>query len=585
MAPSSIPRPGSTARATSRWRTALIARIAPDIAATEAARTIDAGGRIVTPGLIDLHAHVFEGVDRMGVNPDLGGVLRRRHHHRGRGQRGGGHLRRPSRATSFPQCHTEVIPFLHICQTGLATMPDIIAGAAASTSTTRSASCDQHKGLIRGIKARMVSPALEIMGMEMPRLARRAARESGIKLMVHIGDTEKRYDPEVIRSLLPLLDEGDILTHYFTANPGGVLDANGKLVPEAREAADRGVWLDTAHGRMNFSFDVGRRIIEQGLLPHCISTDLTVPGRLDDRAQHDRDDDALPRARLHAAAGRDDVHGQPRQGHRRRRTGWAAWPSAARPTSRCSSCATGDWVVYDVLGREPAGRPGGGAVRDGQARPGLHARLGPAALGLGAGSRTPGRRSRRRLLLSQRGGGGDRMTELHVNLMDPEFVADPYPTYHRLRAEDPVHRSPLGFWVLTRYEDVVASLRDPRFAKEAIAAYVAARFGIAPPGVGLSMLDRDPPDHTRLRGLVSKAFTPRVVDGLRPHIQEIVDGLLDQARDRGAMDLIEDFAYMLPVRVICEMLGVPVEDRERFKDGAWPSPGAWTPCCCRQTRT
>jgi dihydroorotase len=126
----------------------------------------------------------------------------------------------------------------------------------------------------------MVSPALEILGMEMPRLAKRAARESGIKLMVHIGDTTKRYDPTVIRSLLPLLDDGDILTHYFTANPGGVLDANGKLVPEARDAASRGVWFDTAHGRMNFSFDVGRRVIDQGLLPHCISTDLTVPGRI-----------------------------------------------------------------------------------------------------------------------------------------------------------------------------------------------------------------------------------------------------------------------------------------------------------------
>jgi len=87
----------------------------------------------------------------------------------------------------------------------------------------------------------MVSPALEIMGMEMPRLAMRAARESGTRLMVHIGDTARRYDPKVIRELLPLLEPGDILTHYFTANPGGVRDANGKLVPEAREAADRGV--------------------------------------------------------------------------------------------------------------------------------------------------------------------------------------------------------------------------------------------------------------------------------------------------------------------------------------------------------
>ena len=110
--------------------------------------------------------------------------------------------------------------------------------------------------------------------------------------------------------------------------------------------------------------------------------------------------------------------------------------------------------------------------------------------------------------------------------MDPEFLADPYPTYHRLRDEDPVHHSPLDFWVLTRYDDVVAVLRDPRFIKEPLVSVVAARFGVTvPPGVGLSMLDRDPPDHTRLRSLVSKAFTPRVVEGLRPRIQKIVDDL------------------------------------------------------------
>jgi cytochrome P450 len=160
------------------------------------------------------------------------------------------------------------------------------------------------------------------------------------------------------------------------------------------------------------------------------------------------------------------------------------------------------------------------------------------------------------------------MADILFNPMDPEFVADPYPMYHRLRAEDPVHHSPLGFWVVTRYPDVLAMLRDPRLIKEPIAAFVAARFGVAvPPGLGLSMLDRDPPDHTRLRGLVSKAFTPRALERLRPGIQQIVDGLLDEAQARGSMDLIEEFAYPLPVRVICEMLGVPVKDHERFK--AW----------------
>jgi pimeloyl-[acyl-carrier protein] synthase len=158
------------------------------------------------------------------------------------------------------------------------------------------------------------------------------------------------------------------------------------------------------------------------------------------------------------------------------------------------------------------------------------------------------------------------MADIQFNPMAPEFVVDPYPTYHRLRAEDPVHHSPLGFWVLTRYADVIAMLRDPRLIKEPIAAFVAARFGMAvPPGLGLSMLDRDPPDHTRLRGLVSKAFTPKALESLRPHIQGIVDGLLAKVEGRGEMDLIEEFAYPLPVRVICEMLGVPVADHERFK--------------------
>jgi pimeloyl-[acyl-carrier protein] synthase len=158
------------------------------------------------------------------------------------------------------------------------------------------------------------------------------------------------------------------------------------------------------------------------------------------------------------------------------------------------------------------------------------------------------------------------MGDLFFNPMDPEFVADPYPMYHRLRTEDPVHKNPLGFWVLTRYEDVVSVLRDHRFAKEAIAAFVAQKLGVeATTGIGISMLDRDPPDHTRLRSLVSKAFTPKVVDGLRPRIQQIVDGLLDHAEDRRGMDVIEDFAYPIPVIVICEMLGVPVEDHERFR--------------------
>ena len=255
-----------------------IVRVAPIIPVDEARRVVEVRGKVVTAGLIDIHTHVYHGVNANGVEADIGGVRAGVTTMVDAGSSGcdtfGGF---PNHI--IPNNQTEIICFLHICRTGLATSPDIFSPASIDLDKTIQVASD-NRDIISGIKARMVSPALEIMGMEMPRLAKRAAKEAGVKLMVHIGDTEKRYDPNVIRQLLPIMEEGDIVTHLFTANPGGVLDAEGKLVPEAKEAEDRGVWLDTAHGRMNFSFDIGERILDQGMTPHCISTDLTLPGRL-----------------------------------------------------------------------------------------------------------------------------------------------------------------------------------------------------------------------------------------------------------------------------------------------------------------
>ncbi len=149
----------------------------------------------------------------------------------------------------------------------------------------------------------------------------------------------------------------------------------------------------------------------------------------------------------------------------------------------------------------------------------------------------------------------------------PDFNANPFPYYHRLRETDPVHRSPLGFWVLTRYEDCVMVLRDQRFGRAGFEGFLEAMYGSNPAQERLprSMLFQDPPDHTRLRALVSRAFTPRVVEALRPRIQQIVDEIIDRALDARGMEVIGDLAYPLPVTVISEMLGVPAGDHASIR--------------------
>ncbi len=164
---------------------------------------------------------------------------------------------------------------------------------------------------------------------------------------------------------------------------------------------------------------------------------------------------------------------------------------------------------------------------------------------------------------------------LLYNPFDPSFRSDPYPMYRKLRETEPGHRSPLGFTVLTRYADCVAILRDPRSSSdsrksEGFRDQLSAQ-GLDPDeqiaNSTQPFLFMDPPDHTRLRGLVSKAFTPRVIEGLRPRIEQIVGDIIDSLRNAREMDVIADLAYPLPVTVISEMLGVPAEDHETFS--AW----------------
>lgn len=155
------------------------------------------------------------------------------------------------------------------------------------------------------------------------------------------------------------------------------------------------------------------------------------------------------------------------------------------------------------------------------------------------------------------------------------FREDPYPTYRKLRERDPIHRSPgADGWVLTRHRDVKAVLADARFSSDprTFAGWEARRarnirLGIADADVEPppTMLSSDPPVHTRLRNIVSKAFTPRAALQLRGRIETLVDESLSAAASRGEMELVRDLAVPLPVTVIAEMLGIPSEDRDTFK--------------------
>jgi cytochrome P450 len=165
-----------------------------------------------------------------------------------------------------------------------------------------------------------------------------------------------------------------------------------------------------------------------------------------------------------------------------------------------------------------------------------------------------------------------------LNPFEPGFFDNPYRQYAALREADPVHFSPMGVWALTRYEDVYRVLRDPSLSVEeknanltlpALPPDLEAQRAVREQRGNHTMLNLDPPDHHRLRRLVSKVFTPRMIEELRPHVQQLVDGYLDEVETRGTgeMDVIGQLAFPLPFTVISEMLGIPeFADRNQLRE-------------------
>ena len=250
-------------------------------------RVIDATGLVVTPGIIDIHTHVAGGLrrsspyvedmmqdaDTAGVNSGVTTVV-------DAGSCGvaniGGLVNHV-----IPNAKTRVLALLNVGSLGVNRIPEVTS-ALDIEHEAAVATIESRKDVIIGVKARMVSPGIAELGMDLPKAAKSIANDAGVRLMVHVGDTTGQSDEAMNAApkiLAELLTENDIVTHSFSAARGGLIDANKTLLREALDARNRGVKFDIGVGGRNFSFDAAKRVLDGGLTPDTISSDVTLQSR------------------------------------------------------------------------------------------------------------------------------------------------------------------------------------------------------------------------------------------------------------------------------------------------------------------
>ena len=250
-----------------------IAAVAKDIPISEGRQVVDASGKLVTPGLIDLHCHVFDSIHAISVEPDIAGVKQ------GVTTVGDGGSTGEATFAAFtkyiiPSARTRIFCFLHLCSFGLIPEPELKDWDEINLEAM-AATIEPHLNLIKGVKLRLVGKLVASAGVEVVETQKKIAKQFDLPVMIHIGDMDKQVSPTLTQDFLPLLEPGDILSHIYTGNFGNPLLPDGTVLPEMRAAMERGVIMDTAIGRNNLNFEVARKSLAQGIIPTTLSTDLT----------------------------------------------------------------------------------------------------------------------------------------------------------------------------------------------------------------------------------------------------------------------------------------------------------------------
>jgi dihydroorotase len=267
------PSQGLSAKRDVAIRGRKIARVSENISTTEARSVLDAKSKTVTPGLIDIHVHVYDGVAPLGIPADPNCIAKGVTTVVDAGS-AGAHTFPGFRRSVINVVDTRVYALLNISVIGQSTWsPDHPYGELLDLQNANPKlaiqTIERNRDVILGVKVRLSRPLAGEHDLQALRLAKEAAEAVRLPLMVHIGDT---YSP--LKDILAVLSKGDVVTHSFRGGEGGILDAAGRILPEVRAAISGGVHLDVGHGAGSFSFDTAEKALKQEVLPGTISSDV-----------------------------------------------------------------------------------------------------------------------------------------------------------------------------------------------------------------------------------------------------------------------------------------------------------------------